>query len=39
LFEKQPVADAAYDLLSTIGPQVKSKDPYELLLFYRKIEN
>jgi len=39
IFEKKPVADAAYDLLSVIGPLVKSKDPYELLLFYRKIEN
>jgi len=25
-------------LLCTVGPQVKSKDPFELLLFYRKIE-
>jgi uncharacterized protein YfkK (UPF0435 family) len=38
MFEKQPVSEAAYEMLSEIGPQVKSKDPYELLIFYRKIE-
>jgi hypothetical protein len=37
-FEKQPVPEAAYEMLSVIGPQVKSKDPFELLMFYRKIE-
>ncbi len=38
MFEKQPVSEAAYEMLSKIGPQVKSKDLYELLNFYRKIE-
>jgi hypothetical protein len=38
MFQKRPVVDAAYDLLSSIGLHAKSRDPYELLLFYRKIE-
>ncbi len=38
MFEKQPVTEAAYEMLSEIGPQVKSKDPYELLIFYRKVD-
>lgn len=38
MFEKQPVTEAAYEMLSEIGPQVKSKDPYELLIYYRKID-
>lgn len=38
IFAKQPVTDASYDLLGMIGSQIKSRDPYELLLFYRKIE-
>ena len=38
MFEKQPVTEAAYEMLSEIGPQVKSKDPYELLTYYRKID-
>ncbi|MCX6333434.1 MAG: glycosyltransferase family 2 protein [Bacteroidia bacterium] len=38
MFEKQPVADAAYELLSIIGHHVKSKDPYELLVYYRLLE-
>ena len=39
MFEKQPVAEAAYDLLNAIGQQGRSKDPYELLLIYRRIES
>jgi hypothetical protein len=38
MFEKQLVEEAAYELLSSIGPQVKSKNPYELLIYYRLLE-
>jgi hypothetical protein len=38
MFIKQPVAEAAYDLLSIIGTHPKSKDPNKLLICYRLLE-
>ncbi|MCU0460784.1 MAG: hypothetical protein MUF36_02025 [Bacteroidales bacterium] len=37
-FRKLPVQEAACEFLSVIGPQIKSKDPFDLLLQYRLIE-
>jgi hypothetical protein len=37
-FRKLPVQEAAYEFLSVAGPQIKSKDPFDLLLYYRLIE-
>ena len=38
IFEKQPVADAAYELLSITGNKTETKDPLDLLIFYRILE-
>jgi hypothetical protein len=38
LFEKKPVDFAASELLETRGIILKSKDPTDLLLFYREME-
>ncbi len=37
-FEKQPVSEAASELLSIQGRDIKSMDTYQLLLIYRKME-
>jgi hypothetical protein len=37
-FEKLPVSEAAYEMLSITGRQVKSKDPFDLLICYRSLE-
>ncbi|MDP4223663.1 MAG: glycosyltransferase family 2 protein, partial [Bacteroidota bacterium] len=38
LFDKIPVSDSAYDLLRIMKMEFSSKDPAELLTFYRKLE-
>jgi len=38
LFEKQAVPDSAYALLTESGHRFLSKNPYDLLIFYRDLE-
>jgi len=38
MFEKQPVTDAAGDLLVILKKEVKAKSPYDLLIYFRLLE-
>ena len=38
IFKKQPVADAASQMLSLTGNKFSSNDPNQLLMFYRSLE-
>ena len=38
MFEKQPVTEAACDLLVIMKKKVKAKNPYDLLIYFRLLE-
>ena len=38
IFEKQPVADQAYELLTLTGHKVKPGDPLKILMYFRSLE-